>query len=171
MSAGHPGATAAHRRTRARAVSVVAVALLLAAIMGLKGLSCLVEGAGARLLVAAQPPPLPLPGGAAWAAPGAWRWPLPDDLLDRGIVSDGDPQALQRLARKMLAGEAITVGELARGRGHAWACMWAPLVCMPQPAWPCFLLRGPLRLAAGTAPACCGSTQQVVPSQPAARCA
>ncbi|KAI7846427.1 hypothetical protein COHA_000040 [Chlorella ohadii] len=89
--------------------------------MGLKGLSCLVEGAGARLLVAAQPPPLPLPGGAAWAAPGAWRWPLPDDLLDRGIISDGDPQALQRLARKMLAGEAITVvtlgGSLTFGRG------------------------------------------------------
>lgn len=64
-----------------------------------------------------RPLPPPLPGTAAWAAPGAWRWPLPTNLLDRGVVSHGDPQALQRLASKLLAGKAITVGEPAGGCG------------------------------------------------------
>lgn len=134
MSAGYTSAAHTHRRPRPRYACLVLMMtflLLLVAILVLKGVSCLPERpAGLR----AQPP-LPLPGGAAWAAPGAWRWPLPADLLDRGIVSDGDPQALQRLGRKLLAGEAITVGEPGR------CC----LVLNVQPAALC-LLRHCVRL-------------------------
>ncbi|PRW50819.1 hypothetical protein C2E21_5446 [Chlorella sorokiniana] len=79
-------------------------------------------------------PPPPLPAPAAWAAAGAWRWPLPADLLDRGIVSHGDPQALQRLANKLLAGKPITVvalgGSLTFGRGatQIGSTDWVPLL-------------------------------------------
>lgn len=101
---------------RAGLAACLATALLVAAlalrVSGHERQGRLGAGFGQRPL-----PPPPLPGAAAWAAPGAWRWPLPTDLLDRGVVSHGDPQALQRLASKLLAGKAITVGERAGGCG------------------------------------------------------
>lgn len=90
-----------------------------------------------------RPLPPPLPGIAAWAAPGAWRWPLPTNLLDRGVVSHGDPQALQRLASKLLAGKAITVGEPAGGCG-------AQLLLHPQ-GFLLLVLYMSLQLAAASA--------------------
>ena len=130
MSAGYTTALLAHRRPSARAAFLLLTALLLVTILVLKGVSCLPERPGRLRAAAQQPPPLPLPGGAAWASPGDWRWPLPADFLDRGIVSDGDPQALQRLTRKLLAGEAITVGGWFRFKAPAQSLQWLPRFCL-----------------------------------------
>lgn len=63
------------------------------------------------------------PGGTlpAWLGGGGWEFPLPPEQLDRGVVSEGDPAAAARLARKLLSGQPISVaalgGSLTFGKG------------------------------------------------------
>lgn len=83
------------------------------------------DAAAAEPRLPAQPPL----AAAAWAT-GNWTAPLPAGLLDRGIVSDGDATARQRLAAKLLAGEPITVGELP---GHGPAASGEPLASAALP--------------------------------------
>jgi hypothetical protein len=63
------------------------------------------------------------PGGTlpAWLGAGGWEFPVPPEQLDRGVVSEGDPAAAARLARKLLSGQPISVaalgGSLTFGKG------------------------------------------------------
>ena len=81
------------------------------------------------------PPPLPQP--PLWMG-GEWSAPLPADLLDRGVINEGDPAAAAALARKLLAGQKVTVGACAPGRR---ACRlrggWRRVRCMPTTRVPC----------------------------------
>ena len=81
---------------------------------------CALATAAAAIL----PPLLPAWQGGDWAAP------LPTDLLDRGVINEGDPAAAQRLARKLLAGEKVTVGERV-------AAVAVADVGMELPGWGC----------------------------------
>lgn len=58
---------------------------------------------------------------APWLRGSAWEFPVPPELLDRGIVSEGDPAAASRLAAKLLARQPISVaalgGSLTIGKG------------------------------------------------------
>ena len=93
----------------------------------------------ALLVLTARPssplarPQLAPPASLAWAAADqGWRWPLPPEMLDRGVLTDGDPEAAARLGAKLLAGQRVTVGACAR-RG-CWAL--PPARLLQRPALP-----------------------------------
>jgi hypothetical protein len=58
---------------------------------------------------------------AAWRKEGDWEFPLPPELLDRGVIYEGDHAPASRLAQKLLSGQPISVlmlgGSLTFGKG------------------------------------------------------
>lgn len=93
----------------------VAVALLLL-VLGLRTWSSdlLQRSPWVAPLAAPLPPPAPLWMGGQWSAP------LPPDVLDRGVINEGDPAAAAALARKLLAGQKVTVGACSAAVRDAW---------------------------------------------------